>query len=306
MTIRRDPQVPNNIFELERHEKFGDYACAYKDELTSRYENLDVIYIPYFPIDIDLAFFQSMTFPAEAKKIGTRNGLENKMFIRNGNKIEIDRNHVLVRLFPDVSLACYVHEQICSVNGQIRDAMRALFPRYLSIRQGNITWRLTETVNEGLHVDGFFGGQPTPPAVKGREQRIKLFINIDSEPRRWWTSYPLPELLKRHRHHFADGVPYDVDQLTHQISRSPWMQEIPHHEIDFPTLAAVTGEAQGIPHAIRYGRRVIVAEFLCSSKDMIVPGKHVQAALRQWLTEADIKLVSSEQYIKKLTADGLI
>ena len=76
--------------------------------------------------------------------------------------------------------------------------------------------------------------------------------------------------------------------------------------LDFPTLAAVTGEAQGIPHAIRYGRRVIVAEFHCLSTDMLDPGKQVEFGLRQWLADADIKLVSSEQYIKKLTADGLI
>jgi hypothetical protein len=165
---------------------------------------------------------------------------------------------------------------------------------------------MTETLNEGLHVDGFLGGKPTPPELKGRFQRIKLFINIDSEPRRWWTSYILPELFKRYPHNFADGLPDDADQMTYRISRAPWTQSLPHHEIDFPTLAAVTGESQGIPHAIRYGRRVIVAEFMCLNDDMLDPGKHVQASLRRWYNDAGIKLVTSEQFEKKLTEEGVI
>jgi hypothetical protein len=297
MMIRRNTDIIDNIFELRRHESIDEYSRTYGDELARRYEDLSILYIPYFPLDIDLEFFQSLTFPAEFKKVGTTNGIEKSLVVREGSNLMVDQSHVLLKIFPDAMVALYAQNQIATVNAQIRNGLRALFPKYYSLRQSNITWRLTTTIGEGLHVDGFLNGKPTPPEVKGRYQRVKLFINIDSEPRRWWTSYPLPELLKRYRHQFPGGLPDDADMVTYQISGKPWLLDAPHHEIDFPTLAAVTGESQGIPHAIVYGRRMIAAEFFCETRDMLDPRKNVQASLKRWITDAGISLKEINSFL---------
>src|SRR5204863_476495 len=80
----------------------------------------------------------------------------------------------------------------------LRTGLRILFPRYYSLQEGNITWRLTETSEEGLHLDYFDQGAPIRPDFKARH-RVKIFINVDSEARRWRVSHDLPEALKRCR-----------------------------------------------------------------------------------------------------------
>ncbi len=284
--IRRHSEVPDNIFELRRHESIGDYARTYGDEITRRYEDLNIIYIPYFPMDLDLEFLRAVTFPPQFKKIGAVNGIEKNLFEREGSNFRFNEQHILRGVFPQPQVLGYLQEQIVSANWQLRLALRQLFPHYHSLNVGNITWRMTDTLNEGIHVDGFGGGKPQNPQAKNYH-RVKLFVNIDSEPRKWWTSFTMPEILKRHRHEYPEMVGNDLDMLTYRTSRE-FLQAIPHHEIDIPPMGAVIGEASSISHAVRYGRRMVGAECHCLVSDMLDPGKSPHALLPTWLKDAGI------------------
>ncbi len=288
MPIRRNPAVPDNIFELEPQNLMSNYARVYGDEIARRYEDLNIIYFPYFPITLDLEFLHSISLPPKFKKLGTRDGIEKSLFARDGNTHYFDANNFLLKAFPEPQLAGYFQNQVISGNWQIREALRTLLPHYLSLTEGNITWRLTETINEGMHVDGFGGGKPTKPSNKGRLQRIKLFVNIDSEPRKWRTSFTLPEMLKRYANRLPPAVADDADLLSYRIGGVGFLHEAPYHEIDIPPMGAVMGEASAIAHAVRYGRRMIACEFFCHSVDMLDPAKQPQNAVKGWLADAGI------------------
>ena len=85
MPIRRNPAVPDNIFELEPQNLMSNYARVYGDEIARRYEDLNIIYFPYFPITLDLEFLHSISLPPKFKKLGTRDGIEKSLFARDGN-----------------------------------------------------------------------------------------------------------------------------------------------------------------------------------------------------------------------------
>ncbi len=287
--IRKNGAVPDNFFELRELDSIQAYAMAYGDLIAKRYEDLNIVCFPRFPLDIDVDFFRAVQVPAQFKKVGTVNGLDRPILIRSGDKIMFDHTHVLLQIFGDRMIATYAQTQIRSVNDQIRRGLNQLFPRYRSLTEANITWRLTETVDEGMHVDGFLKGKPTPPEAKGRFHRVKLFINIDSQPRKWWTSFTMGETLKRYRSKLPDSMPDDADIVANVISNSGFLGDgEPHHEIDIPPMGAVMGEAQAISHAVRYGRRMIAAEFMCLTEHMLDPCKHTQARLPGWLGDAGI------------------
>lgn len=286
--IRRNPEVPDNFFELARHETIGSYARTYGDEIARRYEHLNIIYIPYFPLALDLDFLRALTFPTRLKKVGSVNGIGEPAFKREGDVIGFSPNPVLFNALPQKIVVGYLQQQIADVNWQVRNALRLLFPRYFSLAEGNITWRMTETIDEVMHLDGYHGGKPTPAAMKGMSHRIKLFVNIDSEPRKWRTSYTLPEILKRCRGRFPQGLPDDVDQLAYHLQYQGILPALPYHEVDIPPMGAVLAEGAAIAHAVRYGRRLIVDECHCHRQDMLAPEKQPQAALRGWLDAAGI------------------
>jgi hypothetical protein len=291
--IRKNASVPDNFFELREMESIQAYAMAYGDQIAKRYEDLDIVYFPRFPLDIDADFFRVMQVPAQFKKVGTVNGLDKPILIRNADKVMFDHTHVLHQIFGDRMIAAYAQTQIRSVNDQIRRGLHLLFPRYASLTEANITWRLTETIEEPMHIDGFLGGKPTPPQIKGRYHRVKLFINIDSEPRKWWTSYTMPETLKRYRGQLPASLPDDADQVACAIAERKFLWQAPHHEIDIPPMGAVMGEAQGLSHAVRYGRRMIAAEFMCLAEHMLDPSKQCQAKLKGWLGDANIGIADA-------------
>ena len=85
--IELNANVPDHFLVLERKETFGDYARAYGEALAEHYENRGVIVVPFMPITFDLALFQSIAFPMEWKKIGTKNGIEESVFVREGTNL---------------------------------------------------------------------------------------------------------------------------------------------------------------------------------------------------------------------------
>ena len=89
--IERHPDVPDNIFALEPHDTISDYARTYGDEIARQYENYNIIYIPRFPLSIDLPMFQALNVPDSLAKLGVLNGIEDSVYTRNG--AEIDFSH---------------------------------------------------------------------------------------------------------------------------------------------------------------------------------------------------------------------
>ena len=284
--IERNPAVPDNFLVLERKETFGDYARTYGDALAEHLENRGIIVVPFMPIGFDLAQFQSMTFPAQWKKIGTANGIEQPLFIREGQNVRQNSDHPLLQLGLGSKWTGYLQAQIAGFNAEFRRGLSVLFPAYHSLWAANITWRLTHTVEEGMHFDSFDRGSPLAPAGKALH-RIKIFMNIDREPRLWRTSLDLPGALAACRDKLPDELPDDVNVLNSVIDKVGALKAVPFHKLAYPTMSAVICNSEVVAHEVVYGRRVIGGEFLCSQEDMLDPAKLTHRCLRSWLEERE-------------------
>lgn len=286
--IERNSNVPDNIVELDSHQNIGDYARRYGDELSQLYEDLNVLYVPYFHLDIDLELFQALQFPAELKKIGTKNRLDENIVKRTGLDYQIDTHHPIVKIASNLKQASYIRNQIASVNAQIKEAVRILFPKYYSLKLTNLTWRFTDTEASDLHLDTFDSGKIVDPAL--RRHRVKVFINIDTEPRQWATSFVLPEVLKRAAGQLPQPVPADLNHLNHVINQSGAMNDFPTHRVNYPAMSAVFVNAEAVPHQVLFGQRMIAGEFACEIRDMLDPSKCTHASLSRWLREAGLEI----------------
>jgi hypothetical protein len=298
MDIERNPGVPDNFLVLERKERFSDYARTYGDALAEHLENRGVLVIPFMPIRFDLEQFQSMTFPSKWKKIGTANGLEEPLYEREGQNIRQATDHPLLALGLGSKWACYLQSQITGFNSQLRRGLNILFPAYHSLWQANITWRLTHTVEEGMHFDSFDRGSPLDAPSKTLH-RVKIFLNIDSEPRVWRTSLDLPGVLSACRDQLPDELPDDVNVLNSVIDKLGVLKALPYHKLAYPTMSAVICNSEAVAHEVVYGRRVIGGEFLCAQEDMLDPGKLTHRCLRGWLEQGNYAIAADPATIVK-------
>lgn len=283
--IRRNPTVPDHFLVLDRQSSFGEYARAYGDQLADHYENRGVIVVPHMPIDFDLEYFQMLTFPPAWKKIGTANGIEKPVFTRSGENFEVNQDNPLVALYKNPTHASYVQCQIASFNAQLRAGVRQLFPYYHSLQEANITWRLCETPEEGMHMDVFGNGIPVPGEFRALH-RLKVFINIDTLPRRWRTSFDMARVLKAGRGTLPQALPNDVNVVSGVIDKFGVLKDLPYHEVDYPTMSAVFVNAEVVAHEVVYGRRMVAVEMFCDKRDMLDARLHTHECLPHWLKEA--------------------
>jgi hypothetical protein len=282
--IEKHPDVPDHFFVLDRHEQIGDYARTYGDELARRYENYQVLYFPHFPIAFDLPLIRALTIPDVFSKVGVANGIEDPIFKRSGIDLSFNRDHILFKMFQQEALAGYVQAQIKAGNDQIREALRTLFPKYFSLMCGNITWRLTDTPEGDLHIDCFNKGQRLNDHMNSFH-RIKLFINSDTEPRLWRTSFSLPEVLARYRDALPGTLPLDRNAIASIMVGLNLLKDAPGHSVAYPPLSAVAVNAEAVFHQVVRGRKVIAAEFLCAGADMLNPKLLTHAQLPGWLAQ---------------------
>lgn len=289
--IELDPGLADYFLVLERRESFGEYARDYGDTIADCYENRRVIVVPHVPIQFDLEFFQGIEFPPEMKKVGTVNGLEKPIIKRTERKLVVDAEHPLVAVFGNMAMAAYAQAQIASFNGQLRTGLAQLFPHYCSLAEGNITWRLTETVDEGLHFDVFDDGRPLSSRLKSLH-RVKVFVNIDSEPRRWRTSRDLPALLEACRDRLPPELPDNINVVNDVIDKLGALEGQPYHRVAYPSMSAVIVNAEVVAHEVVYGRRMVAAEFRCENHDMLDPTRHTHAALAGWLKQAGYEIAA--------------
>ena len=295
--IERNPDLPDNILLLEPKPSFGEYARAYGDRLAEHYESNGVIVVPSVPIAFDAEYFQGISFTEDLKKsLGTVNGIEKSTITRDGKDFTVNESHPFVQLFGDVLVATYVQRQVAAFNARLRQGLSILFPRYLSLEEANITWRLTETYEEGLHVDVFAKGAPLPPAARSLH-RLKVFINIDSVPRRWRTSLDLAGVLRACRGTLPDELPDDLNVVNDIVDKFDVLSSLPCHHIAYPTMSAVIANGETVSHEVVWGQRLVAGEFFCRAEDMLNPDKHSHRNLRRWLEDAGYRVAGDARAV---------
>lgn len=302
--IERHPALPDPFLVLEPKDSFGEYAHAYGDRIAEHYENRGVIVVPRVPIEFDREFFQQISFPEGWKKIGSANGIEKPVVIRDGATLRLDDRHPFVRAYKETGVAVYLQSQIASFNAQLRLGVATLFSRYHRLADANITWRLTETRAEGLHLDIFDQGNPLLPR-KRLEHRVKVFVNIDAEPRRWRVSRDLPGILQAARSELPDALPDDINVVASVIDKVGALDGAEAHEVAYPTMSAVIVNAEVVSHEVVFGRRMVAGEFLTRRDDLLDPARHTHDLLRGWLEAAGYRIAPDAAAVAREYRDML-
>jgi hypothetical protein len=267
--IIRSPEVEDYIVVLDHHKTALDYQATYGDRIAEAYENQKLILLPSIRVDADLEFLNALTFPPQFKKISSGDGLGSSIMQRDGKRISRDPRHPINIIIEDQGLAVYANHQITSVFEQLRLIIRQLFPAYRSMREGALTWRFSETRDENMHYDYF----DQDSRFYSRQHRVKFFINLDDAPRTWHLTHRIDRILRDHREIFPETLPYHLNDVASIASSWPKLQDLPYHELRFPQLSIVLGNAESIGHGVKYGNRVIGGEFFVPPEEMLNPRK---------------------------------
>lgn len=147
----------------------------------------------------------------------------------------------------------------------IKEIKPKLFPGYI-IASENWTWRLTKTVKEDMHLDWY------SDTAYNSFHNVRLFINLDCEPRVWRVSHPLPEIYKLYKdlvHRARENThPNDINNLLNK--EIPW-KKMPFHEIYFQPYSMWLCNSQWIPHQGYRGNKLAAYTFRVNPNSMLNP-----------------------------------
>ena len=113
----------------------------------------------------------------------------------------------------------------------------------------------------------------------------RFLINLDSEPRRWRTSFDLPGVLDKCREQLPTEMPDDLNVVNNVIDKVGVLKNLPSITLLIPTMSAVICNGEAVAHEVIYGQRTVGAEFMCYQHDMLDPTKHTHHCIRQWLEQ---------------------
>jgi hypothetical protein len=168
----------------------------------------------------------------------------------------------------------YFAEQVRSTNRQVAALIDRLFPRYKVLRP-SITWRMTETINENLHVDVYNEDLP--------DHHVRLFVNLDVIPRIWHTSHTLETLLANHlgvldekflRTATPGRICHALNFAVFKGFEEAGREGAPKHIIFFEPGDVWAVDSRKVSHQIFYGRKALSTEYAVKPESMLDPSTH--------------------------------
>lgn len=182
--IERSATVTDPFVRVDWRDR-GHDRPAFDAGLKRHYEAGHIIVLDHPPFEIDFDVLNRVSFPPGR--------LHQKLADRFLTYPKLHRPEVR-RLFHDafaLDLPFYLRfrREVSRLSEALRRFARDVFPSYRFLRQG-VSWRFTPTGPEGLHVDYF----RRPEEL----QYLRIFINVDRQPRVWTIGPPLEELIERY------------------------------------------------------------------------------------------------------------
>ena len=260
-----------NVEQYFSEYDFCDTQRANAPSVVARYEAAEAVLIRNKTIDFDRAFLSSHAFPQESQFKKLKSVRFVNAYLGNG----ADTIDALTKVFAgDHGKLRYFAEQVRHVNDQVRGIVTALFSRYRFLND-SITWRMTETVNENLHVDVYNDDLP--------DHHLRLFVNLDVVPRIWHTSHRLDYLLAHRlclldREFVRTATP---GRICHELNFSTFggfeqagRDGYPRHIAFFEPGEVWLVDSRKVSHQIFYGRKALSTEFAVDPATMQDPSLH--------------------------------
>jgi hypothetical protein len=260
-------------------------TCA---RIATDYEDGAAILLMHVKPDYDVAFFAGLEWPASAtlKKLKgaalpeTHNALRRrKVPLSEANAVPNSAQDqyqcLLAQVFRgDAGKLAYFVDQVSSVNRFLEGLAAKIFPNYKVLKR-SITWRMSDTINENLHIDVYNEDLP--------DHHLRLFVNIDTTWRIWHTSHRLDWLVRNHLHRLpADFVATATPgRICHRLNfevfggfETAGREGMPKHIAFFGPGEVWLVDSRKVSHQIFFGRRAVSTELQVDVHSMLDPTKH--------------------------------
>ena len=160
------------------------------------YEAAKVLYFKDLKFDIDFDFWASV--PSDQL-----DGLKKMMVHVDSDRQPELIERALVKSAAPPDLAERLRKNMADLFTQVMPFYYRIFGDYKYSNKRTV-WRLKDTYNENLHFDTYKDTEVYP------DHFARMFINLDTQPRIWHTSYLVDEIYDK----FGPKVPRQVVETT--------------------------------------------------------------------------------------------
>ena len=264
--IFANPNLPNyfvSALDVTSAATARDYVAEYEDARVITFPNLKTNIDVDFWATLDLESFPSLkkfSFnvsaddlcdPAQQTKRLASQGLHDGLATVLANQLHA----TLVALLP---------------------IYRAIFSSYdFEEDKKKVVWRLNTIMNENMHVDTY--------REETHSHFARMFVNLDSQPRIWQTSWPIDDMIRRldgkipasHLQGMTRGEIWgEINRTTFGKSTREWWDDQPRHVAYFLPGDVWIVDSRQISHQIFYGRRALSIDFSIPKTGMKDPSRH--------------------------------
>jgi hypothetical protein len=263
--IKKNPNLPDYFLEVGGVTLETPPSAV--PSIVGRYEDAKVMWFPELKPRIDTGFWASLDTRSlrALKKLSTRSNIDGSQDA-SSTAAQIGS---LEKAGVDRGLAAEVARQMSSLLEQVMPLYQPLFGGYRFLK-GKVVWRLQDVYTENLHLDAY----ASPVA----NHFARLFINLDTQPRIWHTSWqaedvmriakgrlPAEEFTKRSANDLWSAFNFSVFGKT----SSEWWDDQPRHVAFFEPGDVWSVDSRLVAHQIFYGRRAVSIDFSVDPATML-------------------------------------
>lgn len=208
---------------------------------------------------LDFPFLNAVRFPLEAKKMGTMNGLCEFPYLLTKQGNSINPANALTRKISDPILLSKIVYEFFSAESKFKLMFHRIFPNYIDAEIHNTTFRLLNSINEGMHFDYFSGGLPL--SEHNRDfMKIKLFWNISLKPRVWHVGPTIFDFILSYRDRLPDVLPDDINVLCLVADTVGRLEDVPKVRVEIPPNGIVFANGWTVAHEVVEGNAMVGIE----------------------------------------------
>lgn len=265
--ITLNSRLPDFLVPMDWRDSRSDPEGFYRT-LVDHFEGGDVIILQHHPLSLDYEVLNRVSFPKGRRyqKLSDRFLLYPKLY----------RSEVAATMREafagDPLLYFRVRREVARIHSKFNRFVRSLFPGYRFLDQKqNISWRFTPTGPEGMHLDHFGSGEDY--------QYVRLFLNVDREPRVWRVGQRLDDLAERY---YESG---DLGRLRNdggnEFCRAMnglafGSKQFDYHEVRFHQGDMWLADSRIVSHQIFRGNRLLATHMAADPQSMRDPSRRLE------------------------------
>ncbi len=259
---------------------------------SSDFFNDALILVEKSGFSLDMNFLSKIVFGPEFKKLSSRKHITEFPFIMKKNETHRKTRNVLCSFVKNDTVIGKMTFEFREIERSLTHfAELFLFGQY-RILDSALSYRFCATSDEGMHFDTFKAG--LSGKFRPSRRTLKIFLNVDSEPRIWRVGPTLHEFCRVNRDRLPDEVPADVNTFCYVIDKLGFLDDASYQQVEIPPGGMMIGNGTMVAHQVVYGNRMVCLEAIAQSIDPEHPSLSEQESFSAILDQEGIS--STEHY----------